>query len=107
MTWIEKSKRKQGYWMKSDILKECGENPTGQDVLDYLIGDNEGHWSDYVVYKYNHSKRTIFQRVNSLWVIPVFIVAVFPFQWLLYGKTGFERTGKMGKILEWLVKFED
>ena len=108
---LEKTKRRNDYFSISTIIKEVKEvngtdNPTAKEVLEFMIGDSDGWRSgNYVLYKYNKTKkRNFIQRVNMLWVYPLFVVTI-PLQYLLFGEWGLNRNNKVGKIVDWLVKF--
>jgi len=75
---IEQRKRKQNYYKRIDIIKKVGVEASVDDVLDYLLGDTDGYSdSDYVLYKYTYNqKRSIFNRLNYLWVCPLFILSI-------------------------------
>jgi len=109
---IEKNKRRMDYWNVKKIIDETIEQsgikePTAKDVLHHILGDKEG-WSgsDYVIYKYSdNSKRNFIQRVNTIWVYPLFIITI-PFQFLFLGNCGVNRNSKIGKLINWLIKFD-
>ena len=101
---FEKDKRKQESYMKRRILSECGENATGEEVLNYLFNIDTNTYSDYVIYKYTKNKRTLFNRLNLIWLTPLVLV-LYPFQWMLTGSAGFKRNSRIGKVIEKLVKF--
>lgn len=109
---IEKSNRKQNYHKIEYIIGEAKAHgkfkpevtPTAKEVLTYMIGDYDG-WSngDYVVYKYDDIKpKSFFQRLNTLWVYPLFIITI-PIQYLITGSHGTNRNSKLGKIIDKLV----
>ena len=98
---IERPKRLIHRLMRDAILAELPENATAKDALNYLIDDD----SDYVVYRYDSSERTIFNRINLLWVWPLFILSI-PLQWLFTGSYGIKRHTTMGRILHKLVNIE-
>lgn len=108
---LEKDKRRNDHWSINTIIKEVKDangtaDPTAKEVLEYMIGDSD-NWTngDYVVYKYSETKRRNFiQRINMLWVYPLFIITI-PLQYLLLGDWGLNRNSKVGKIVDWLVKF--
>ncbi len=108
---LEKEKRRNDHWTIDTIIKETKDtngtdNPTAKEVLEYMIGDSD-NWTngDYVVYKYAKTKRRNFiQRVNMLWVYPLFVITI-PLQYLFLGDWGLNRNNKVGKIVDWLVKF--
>lgn len=110
---LEIDKRRLDYWSTDSIITDTIngtgiENPTAKDVLTYMIGDRD-NWcgGDYVVYRYNHKKkRTLIQRLNMLWVYPLFIINI-PLQYLFTGDVGLNRNSKAGKIVHWLVKLGD
>lgn len=107
---MEKEKRSQDYYSISTIIKEvkgdADKEPTAREVLEFMIGDYD-HWrgGDYVVYKYkSRKKRNLIQRINMLWIYPLFIVTI-PLQYLFAGDWGLNRNSKIGKIVDYLVKF--
>ncbi len=105
---IEQRKRRQIYYMHKQIKNEVGKNPTADEVLNHLLGDSNG-WndSDYVIYKYEYNqKRSLFNRLNYLWVWPLFILSI-PFVWIFTGDYGLKRTSKIGSVVDWLIKFDN
>ncbi|MGB3724281.1 MAG: hypothetical protein WA981_00805 [Glaciecola sp.] len=105
--YIKKSR--QNYYMKQRIKDDTGkENPTADDVLKLIIGEDEYDYNsqDYVLYKEIRStKRRIIQRVNFLWVAPTLLM-MMPFVWILTGEWGFSRNSMLGRFFEFMVKFE-
>ena len=101
---IEREKRRLPYYMKRQVLTEVGKDASVEDVLNHLFGDDDNS-SDYVVYKYVHSDRTLLNRLNLIWVWPLFLISM-PFQWLITGNTGVTRNSKIGRIVNTLVKFK-
>ena len=91
--------------MKRDIISAVGKSPTADEVLDFLLGDRDGSNSDYVVYKYKRDTRSVLNRINMIWVMPLYLCSL-PFQWLFTGNIGFSRHSKIGKIMNKLVKFD-
>lgn len=108
---LEKDKKLNDYYSINGIIKEVKEyngtdEPTAKEVLKFMIGDSD-NWTggDYVVYKYNKiKKRNFIQRINMLWVYLLFIITI-PLQYLFLGEWGLNRNSKLGKIVDWLVKF--
>ena len=82
----------------NDATKQLGDNFSADDLLEYLLEDN-----GYSIKKYEHTQKNIFNRINTLWVYPLFLIMV-PFQWLLCGDTGFKRESRIGRVLDFLVK---
>lgn len=113
---VEKAKNKMGYYSANSIINEVKESrvngdtesePTAKEVLEYLLGDRDG-WSnsDFVVYKYqDRTKRNFIQRFNVIWFFPLFWISA-PFQWLFLGRIGASRNSKLGKVIDFLVKFD-
>lgn len=111
---LEKEKSKQEYYLVTSLIREVkdnvrisGEEPTAKEVLEYMLGDyyNPTGHSDFVVYRYkDKKKRTFLNRLNMLWVYPLFIITI-PFQYLFLGDWGINRNTKLGKIVDKLVKF--
>lgn len=92
-------------YLHGSVLKDAkeamGDDFTAEDLLEYLIES-----SDYSLRAYSDKGgRTIFNRVNMLWVWPLFMLSI-PFQWIISGKTGYKLESKMGRILEYLVKID-
>lgn len=46
--------------------------------------------------------KTIFNRINFLWVAPVMLL-VMPVKWLITGESGFSKNSRFGKILLKLI----
>lgn len=104
--WIKRNLDARSIIEETKIDKQI-ENPTAQDVLEYMLGDQES-WAggEYIVYKYSEiKKRHFIQRFNMIWVYPLFIITI-PFQYLLFGELGLNRNSKIGKVVDWLVKFD-
>ncbi len=106
---LEKDKRKTYRSEFEKELKEAyGDNYTSKQIMEHLFGDCDG-WKNgsYTLYTYKDKpKSTLFNRFNLLWVYPIFILVVFPVLWMFTGQWGTERESKLGKVLEWLVKFD-
>ena len=106
---IEKEYRTQSNWesIRKEILDELGEDKSADALLDNLLRSTDG-WnnSDYRIIKYtNVQKSSLWNRLNYLWVYPVFICSI-PFTWLITGKWGLDRKSKVGKVVDWLIKFD-
>lgn len=109
---IERKKWKQYSYSYDTILKDCKEDlgrdsVTAEESLRYILGDSDG-WSssDYVIYKYEHpTKRRFIQRLNFVWVWPLFVISI-PFQWLLKGDLGVSRNSRIGRVIDWLIRFD-
>ena len=79
------------------VERDVGKDATAKDVLDHLFGDYDEN-VEYVVYHYNDpytKPSTLLQRLNRLWVIPVFYICV-PFQWMFTGSVGLNDHTKLG-----------
>ena len=99
---IEQKKKRQSYYDKREILSKFEGTPSGEDVLDYLLGDMDWCDSEYTLYKYEHSYRSFVNRLNLIWVYPLFFISI-PFQWLFRGVIGFSRDSKIGRLVNKLV----
>lgn len=81
-----------------DELKEFGiDNPTAEDVLNHLI-EREG---DYEINCYMGNDTTFFNRINSLWVYPLYFLFIAPVMWLKTGRTGV----KQGSAIYRFIRF--
>lgn len=80
---------------------------TKEELIELIFGNRDNEYRGNFIVKtyYNRSERTIWNRLNLLWVYPLFLVAL-PFQYLITGDTGVNRNTKIGRIVDWLVKFE-
>lgn len=110
---LEKKKRRLDSSIKSKILEEIHANTTKEknditadDVLYHLFGDYEcGRFCDYTFYRYAEpSKKSFWQRFNICWVYPLFLITI-PYQWLVNGEIGVNKNTKIGKVIDYLVKF--
>jgi len=81
-----------------EIRKEA--DSAGMDSLDWLASCSEYH-----IVKYRKPSRTLFNRINLLWVFPLFLV-MSPFQWMFYGDTGFRLDSSIGRAVNWLVNLK-
>lgn len=78
---------------------------TEAKIINHLFGD-----SDYraeskfkLVHRWNpYIKTKWWQRINRLWVYPIFICTL-PFQWILRGETGIATESDLGIILTKLI----
>lgn len=43
------------------------------------------------------------QRLNYVWVLPLYVVVIGPVHWIATGRWGVERTSSFGKLLKKLV----
>lgn len=104
-----KNKSRQNYYMRREIKKDTGkENPTADDVLELIIGKDEYDYNtgDYILYKErNNTKRNFIQRVNLLWVWPLMVLSI-PFVYLFTGNFGVSMNSRLGRIVDFLIKFE-
>jgi hypothetical protein len=83
-----------------------GDKATVDSVLEVLFpyescGDFDVyHWDS----PYNTSaKRVWWQRLNYIWILPIFYVFVLPFQWVVKGRVGFDNRTRIGRIVLKLI----
>lgn len=79
---------------------------TKDTIIKHLFGDWEyDSESDFkLVYRHTpYIKTTTIQRLNWLWLTPLFMVFVMPFQWLFTGSTGFSQGTKIHTVLRYLL----
>lgn len=109
---IERKKSRHDYYSCQSIVDDAkrhldNENPTPKQVVQYMIGDSD-LWcgGDYCVYRYeDDTKRTFLNRLNIIWVWPLFALCL-PFQYLLTGNTGVSRNSRIGRIVDKLIRFD-
>lgn len=103
-------KKTQAVWVyeverrKADIISLAGgDEATVESVLDVLFGTRLGDYEDnhYFVYGYDEEevKQKWWQRLNALWIVPLVLILVFPFQWLVKGRVGIKENTKFGRTL--------
>jgi len=104
---IEKNSKEMQSYHRADIKKQAGgDEATADSVLLYLLGDGyENKGCRYFVAKYGSTSKTALNRINLIWVLPLFALSV-PFQWLFTGSAGLNRNSKMGKIVHKLVNLD-
>ncbi len=105
---IEKKQSPCNLTLKKEIMEELnerrGEN-SAEELLTMLLGDGceEGaHWK-FRLFKYDESNRSFINRLNMVWVYPLYIVTI-PFQWLILGRSGVDRNSLLGRALNYLLK---
>ena len=84
------------------IEAEC---ETAREILDLLFGDEDFRNNSDFILKYRHpelSDRTLFQRGNVLWIVPIFLILA-PFRYLIWGESRVNEDSKLGRILIFLV----
>ena len=89
---------------RSSIEKAVGENATGKDVLDYIFGTYDNDYNgetDLILESWEEpSHKSVFHRVNMLWVI-VLTIILSPIRFILYGQVGWDTKSKFGR---WIIK---
>lgn len=50
-----------------------------------------------------YEKSKWWQRLNRLWVIPVYVLVIGPFSYIVYGKWHISYYSKIGKVISWLI----
>lgn len=82
------------------IESELGKDATGQQVLDHLFGpygEYSGSSVNYVIREWRKDDRTMLQRLNMLWAMPL-TIALWPFRYVLYGDGGWSTKTRMGRF---------
>lgn len=108
---LERKKWRQRNYSYDTVIKDCKEElgreeMIAEDALKYILGENGHNDSNYVIYKYEYpTKRRFIQRLNAIWVYPLFILSI-PFQWIFKGDVGVSRNSRVGKVIDWLVRFD-
>lgn len=103
--YLKKTKKIYAHSLMKEIKEMKGmENPTANQVLEHLLGDADG-WiaSNYTVRAYEDIKTTTIQRLNALWVYPLYVLIVAPIKWVLTGCTGVKTESRFYGILKFLL----
>lgn len=85
---------------------EAIDKKTLDKILDLLFDGYEHRAeSDYkVVLRYNpYIKETPLQRLNSLWVVPLYLLTIAPIKWIITGEKGIDSDSKLYKIISKLA----
>lgn len=79
---------------------------TKDKIIKHLFGDYESRpESNFkVVYRSKPDiKTTPIQRFNMLWVWPLYMLTLAPYNYITKGDTGVERESRLGKLISKLV----
>lgn len=100
-------KKKQRNVYRHEIKSEIKEQKIKdiEGVLDLIFGDYENEWANKYVLKYRHfsePKATIINRINFLWVCPIFYM-IAPFRWVMFGEYQLNEDSRFFKIIKWLI----
>lgn len=103
--YLKKTKRVYSHAVLKEIKEHEGiENPTVNQVLSHLLGDEDG-WiaSNYTVRAYEKVKTNPIQRLNAIWVYPLYALVVAPIKWIVTGSTGVETESRSYRLLKLLL----
>ena len=85
------------------VDKNC---TTADDLLNLLfLGDAASREDTQLVVKYRYPdavRSTMINRINRLWVLPIFI-ALIPFRYVAFGDYTVNEHSRLGKILTFLL----
>lgn len=107
MSILKQSKRNvRRSELEKDMKNTLNGCNTAKEVLDFLFGTyNDDYQHDYVVKRRFYTtggKTTIINRLNCLWVYPVFILLI-PFRFVLFGSYQINEDSKLGMVLIKLI----
>lgn len=87
--------------MKHQVITQAGGNKaTKESILDVLFPYEES--GDFYVYWWDNpweQDRKWWQRLNMIWVVPVYYITIAPFQWILKGRVGVDEKSKFGELI--------
>lgn len=75
---------------------------SAEQVLDHLLGDG-GSATKYHLKEYVQPKANPVQRLNLLWVWPLYALTVAPVMWVITGDTGLKAESRAYGVLMWLI----
>ncbi|UVO19546.1 hypothetical protein [Stutzerimonas stutzeri] len=87
---------------RSRIEQAVGKDASGKRVLDYLFGEYPDHTveADFVIREWRSDDRTVAQRFNMLWAIPLTLLFA-PYRYVVKGHIGWDNETAFGG---WLLK---
>lgn len=92
--------------IENELKEQIGENFTANDVLDHFFGDKNNDYrcySRYTLRRYVKPSQSAIQRINILWVWPLYAALVAPIKWVITGSTGVRSESIAGRALSWLL----
>ncbi|HGN0166358.1 TPA: hypothetical protein ACKRGM_002244 [Proteus mirabilis] len=97
---IENKKGKINHFiLKCQLLKFTG-HYADSDYMESIASEILDKYDIYEKKQYRET--TLIQRINHIWVIPIFMICIIP-QWLITGNTGVRSSSKVGKLVNWLI----
>lgn len=73
---------------------------TKEDLLEVLFGDEFSN--EFYVYWWENpyeKEKTVWNRLNWIWFLPVFYIVFAPYQWITKGQIGFDQRTKFGNMV--------
>ena len=92
--------------IENELKEKIGENFTANDVLTHFFGEINNDYRSYSRYtlrRYVKPNQSVIQRVNILWVLPLYVVFFAPIKWVVTGSAGVRQESKTGRALLWLI----
>ncbi len=86
---------------RHEVEKAVGKDATAKQVLDYLFGgcgEYDRRESDFVIRKWTDDKKTVLQRLNMFWAMPLTLL-LSPFMYLFSGQVGWDTKTKVGVFI--------
>lgn len=108
MSGMMKEKTNEAYRhvIERELKESFGESFTANDVLKHFFGDYNNEYrsySRYTLHQYTKPRQSAVQRLNILWVWPLYAALVAPIKWIITGSSGVKAESKAGKILSFLL----
>jgi len=97
---LRKDPRKLYRHQFENMLKEKGITPDYEIMAFIFNEENDFKLTDTYL---PLPKTTILNRLNSLWVYPLYLLTIAPVYYIIKGQTGVSRETKMGQILTYLL----
>lgn len=92
--------------IEKELIERFGKDYSGKDVLDHFFGSYQNDYingSCYALRKYEASRQSAIQRLNMLWVVPVYFVTVAPLMWIFTGSTGLKAESFFYKVIRFII----
>lgn len=100
MTMILRNKKKvYKYDFVEKLEREFGKDYTAKQAVDFMFGDYDGTYqSEYQLYKWSECDKTVSNRINMLWAVPLTLLCS-PYHYVIRGGMGWDDKTVVGRFI--------